>query len=741
MPTIKDFLANAFSHSARTVSLAWLLVAAVAGCSWASDFVTPKTFDAGEAANAMAAADFNGDGKLDVVVANASLNVIFGNGNGTFQAPVSYSMNAPAMALAVGDFNHDGRPDVAVGSGLGIAIFINTGTGAFNPPIYYEVGATNSIAVGDINGDHIQDLIYEPYFAVQTVYTVTGNGDGTFNTAVSVPIPGCPTGLTAGDFNNDGKLDVAVANAINCNNNDGYQMTILKGNGDGSFQLPLNYGTSGLYALNPAVGDFNKDGNLDLAVVINGTFAINVFLGNGDGTFQPEKTFAVDGGPENLLIADFNGDGYPDIAVAHGAGDVGVLLGNGLGSFGPATYYEAGYNPLALAAGDFRGTGKQDIVTDLQTSYSGDGSLSLLANQGHGTFRGALAYHSNPGTLTLAIGDFNSDGSNDMVEGQTTPGGKVAVAVFLNNGKGGFKHPILTNVPSLPFWNGLYLAVGDFNKDGKLDVAAVVRAADANENVTILLGNGDGTFTLGANYDIAAGEGAAPIVAGDFNHDGKLDLLAICGFQSCIMLGNGDGTFAPAVAFNMGGNLGVLPTSLAVGDVNNDGNLDFAATFSNYSNSIALVVGNGDGTFQAPSIFTDKDGPNALLFADFNKDGRLDLAVADASGYFGLLLGNGDGTFQPERHFAVSGLSSYSLTAADFDGDGNLDIGVVNAAFPGDLLIVHGKGDGTFKPPVPYPVPFGSRVSAVASFTSSGAPDVAISAADDITVYLNTRDF
>jgi hypothetical protein len=124
------------------------------------------------------------------------------------------------------------------------------------------------------------------------------------------------------------------------------------------------------------------------------------------------------------------------------------------------------------------------------------------------------------------------------------------------------------------------------------------------------------------------------------------------------------------------------------------------------------------------------------------KDGHLDLAVADSSGYFGLLLGNGDGTFQPERHFAVSGLSSYSLTAADFDGDGNLDIGLVNAGFPSDLLIVHGRGDGTFKPPVPYPVPYDSRVSAAASFTSSGAPDLAITAQDDdITVYLNTRDF
>jgi FG-GAP-like repeat len=727
---------------ARTVIMTCLLAASLSSyASTQPDFVAPRTFDAGESAVAMAAADFNGDGKLDVVVANATLNVIFGNGNGTFQPPVSYAMNAPALAMAVGDFNHDGRPDLAVGSGLGIAIFINTGTGAFNSPIYYEVGATNSIAVGDINGDHFADLIYEPYYEFQTVYTMTGNGDGTFNAQQSTPIPGCPTGLTAGDFNNDGKIDIAAANAVHCDNLQGYQITILTGNGDGSFQSPHSYRASGLYALTPAVGDFNKDGNLDLAAVIQGSNAIDVFLGNGDGTLQHEKTFAVDSYPTNLVIADFNGDGFPDIAVTEGEGDVGVLLGNGLGNFAPPAYYEAGYNLLALAAGDFRTSGKQDIVTDPQTVSFDEGSLSLLVNLG-GTFRGARNYRPSIDSVSMSVGDFNGDGFNDIVEGQSGSGSNVSVeiGVLLNNGKGGFKNPVITSLPTA-LSSGSYIATGDFNKDGKLDVAVSLGAVDGKENVTILLGNGDGTFTLGTNYDLAAGIGPAAIVSGDFNHDGNLDLLAICGYQACLMTGNGNGTFTPGVPFSLGGSQDVSPTNLAVGDVNHDNHLDLAVTFY-LSDTVAVVLGNGDGTFQTPSTFTDKEGPTDVLFADFNKDGNLDLAVADENTDFGLLLGNGDGTFRAEQHFSMGARAVFSLSAADFDGDGNLDVGILNSQFPDSLLILHGRGDGTFKPPVPYPVPFDAVVSAVTSFTNSGAPDVAITGEyGDVTVYLNTRDF
>ena len=737
MPTTTSPLAEAsLRNLTRKASLSWLVIALVSCCAAASDFVAPKTFVAGEGAAAMAAADFNGDGKLDLVVVNASLNIIFGNGNGTFQAPVTYSLNSTALAVAVGDFNQDGHPDIAVGTNLGIGVFINTGTGTFKPPVYYAVGATSMIAVGDINGDHHQDLLFEPNGEDEQVYYMLGNGDGTFNPAATISVPGCPTGLTTGDFNNDGKLDLAVANAINCDNNDGYQISILKGNGDGTFQTALNYPTTGLYALNPAVADFNKDGNLDLAVVINGSNAVDVFLGNGDGTLQPAKSIAVDGSPENLLIADFNGDGKPDIAVAHwNDGDVGVLLGNGLGGFVPS-YYQAGSFLVALAAGDFRGTGQQDLVTD-SASYTDGGNLYYLANQG-GTFHSAVDYYTALNSFSISVGDFNSDGFNDIVEGQTVLGSNVAVAVLLNNGKGGFKHPIITKVPSLNNSNGPYIATGDFNKDGKLDVAVVERAADGSENVTILLGKGDGTFTIGANYDLASGYGAAPIVAGDFNHDGNIDLIAICAYQACILLGNGDGTFKPPVTFNIGGSYYNPPTALVAGDVNHDNNLDLAAVI--YSETIAVVLGNGDGTFQTPSTYTDKQGPMALVLADFNKDGNLDLGVADENTYFGILLGNGNGTFKPEKHYPAGGSGVNSLVAADFDGDGNLDIGLVESAFPCNFLVVHGKGDGTFKPPVSYSIPYDAITSAAAAFTNSGAPDVAIVGLD-VSVYLNVRDF
>jgi FG-GAP-like repeat len=736
MRTTQSTFANAsFRNFAHKVSLFSLFVTVVACCAPATDFVAPRTFAAGEAATAMATADFNGDGKLDVAVVSGSLNIILGNGNGTFQAPVVYSLNSAALAVAVGDFNHDGHPDIAVGTNLGIAIFINTGAGAFNPPVYYNVGATNSIVVGDINGDHYQDLLFGPYSAFETVSSMLGNGDGTFRSPVPIGVPGCPTGLAAGDFNNDGKLDLAVANAINCDNNQGYQISVLKGNGDGSFQTPLNYPTSGLYAMSVAVGDFNKDGNLDLAVVIEGSDTVDVFLGNGDGTLQPGKAFSVDLDPRSLLIADFNGDGNPDIAVAHWSnGDVSVLLGNGLGGFKTASNYQAGFELRAVAAGDFRGVGKPDLLTD-------DGNLEFLMNQG-GTFHAAADYHpldgANGATIyNLAMGDFNADGSNDIVEGVTGPGANVAVLVSLNNGKGGFKSPIVTKIPAL-LGSTAYVAVGDFNKDGKLDVAVVERAVDGSESITILLGKGDGTFTTGASYDIAPGYGAAPVAAADFNHDGNLDLIAICGYQVCVLLGNGDGTFGSPVAYNAGGSYRNPPTALAIGDVNHDGKLDVVATILN--NVIAVLLGNGDGSFLSPSTYTDKDAPTAVLLADFNRDGNLDIAVADQNNSFGILLGNGDGTFQTEKHYPVSGSGVDSLVAADFNGDGIFDLGLVSSSFPFTFTVVHGKGDGTFKPSLSYSVASSAKTAVVGPFTNSSAPDVAIAGAG-LTVYLNVRDF
>ena len=312
-----------------------------------------------------------------------------------------------------------------------------------------------------------------------------------------------PETLVTGDFNRDHKLDLAVPNP-NSNN-----ISILLGNGDGTFRPSVEYGV-GQSPVKAAVGDFNGDGKLDLVIANNVSNNVSVLLGNGDGSFRTAVEHSVGQNPSAVAVGDFNRDGKLDAVVTDaGSNKVTVLLGNGAGSFQSAVAYSVGQNPVSVAIGDFNRDGKLDLVVANNLSNN----VSVLLGNGDGTFRTPVNHGGTPNAASAAVADFNRDGKLDLV---VTNSLGFHVAVLLGNGDGSFQSPATYSTGSEPI-----LAVGDLNGDGKLDFAVANVGAGT---VTTLLGNGNGGFQQTVSYTVPAG--VISVALGDFNGDGKLDLAA-----------------------------------------------------------------------------------------------------------------------------------------------------------------------------------------------------------------------
>lgn len=330
-------------------------------------FSSAQTFAVGSAPGGTATADLNGDGKPDLVTANyydSTVSVLLGNGNGTFQTAVPYSAGPSPTWVAVGDFNGDSKPDLAVADVSGVSILLGNGDGTFQAAVNYLYTPQTFVTVADVSGDGKADLILADENS-DTITVLLGNGDGTFQSPVSYVTGIGPRTVVVMDFNNDGKPDLAVANA--------YYVSVLLNNGNGTFQAPVNYNT-GSDPESLTVGDFNGDGKSDLAVTSLTSNIVSVMLGNGDGTFQTAVNYPADTNPGPIATGDFNLDGKLDVVVANdvvsnNGGTVSVLLGNGDGSFHPPIPFGAFSNPTAVTVADFNGDGKPDLaVTNAGTS-------------------------------------------------------------------------------------------------------------------------------------------------------------------------------------------------------------------------------------------------------------------------------------------------------------------------------------------------------------------------------------
>jgi len=342
----------------------------------------PKTdFGTGMSPASVAVGDFDSDGRLDLAVANQFGNTVsirLGTGTGSFGAKTDFATGGDPISVAVGDFNSDARLDLAVAIyGGSVVVLLGTGTGSFGAYTNFGTGSSleATVAVGDFNGDNKLDLAVTNYFT-NTVSILLGTGTGSFAPKTDFGTGPQPVSVAVGDFNGDGKLDLAVTNLVNANQIAG-SVSILLGTGTGSFGAKHDFGT-GITPHSVAVGEFNGDGKLDLAVANNVSWTVSILLGTGTGSFGLKNDFGAGSFPFSVAAGDFNGDGKLDLAVASQFTDtIPILLGTGTGSFEAADAdFGTGRNPVSVAVGDFNGDGKLDLAV---ANY-GSNTVSILLN-------------------------------------------------------------------------------------------------------------------------------------------------------------------------------------------------------------------------------------------------------------------------------------------------------------------------------------------------------------------------
>ena len=688
----------------------------------------------GSSAAPIAIGDFTNNGILDIVAADG---VHLGTGDGTFEAPSDTAAladpSSSPSAIAVGDFNGDGDLDAAVAlfNTDSISISLGNRDGTFQPATTIGLpagSAPDAIVAGDFLGNGRTDLAVADA-GTNDVTILLGNGDGTFQVGAPIAVGQFPVSIAEGDFENDGRIDLAVADQLSGD------ITILSNQGGGSFQalppieLPANSAPTSLVA-----GAFGT-GSVDLAVTDPGQSVVDILQGHGDGTFSLASSYPVGENPFSIVAGDF-GNGRLDLAIANaGTNNVSVLLGNGDGTFQAAVGYDAGTTPTDLAAGDFNGDGRLDLAT----GNVGSNDISVLLGKGDGTFEATAANLVGTATSALATGDFTGNGNLGLA---VVNQGSDSVTILPGNGDGNFQQPLTL---ALPTGSGASaIAAADFNGDGRTDLAVADHDLD---EVSIFLGNGDGTFETLPPIPVPIGPIA--IAAGDFTGNGRIDLAVADQTSSTvtILLGIGNGTFEPLAPIPLASPFS-YPDAIVTGNFTGDGHLDLAVA-DQLSNDITVLLGNGDGTFQLQSPISLGIGiPSALTLVtgDFRNNGRTDLAVASANFFTGnsidVLLGNGDGTFQAPSVMPIS-VSPVAIVAGDFSKNGILDLATADINNPGidDYSVYTGDGDGTFQPPTPFGLGGTANSTALVTgdFAGDGQTDLAIARTgpDDVRVELN----
>ncbi len=678
-------------------------------------------------------ADFNGNGKLDAAALNrvgASVTIFDGNGTGGSTGSTTLPCGGIPSTLSVADLNRDGRPDLIVGMGVAgsILLFTNTATGFSNPPTEINLQAANivAVAVADLNRDGWTDLV--AIDGVDKVTAVLSAGSGTFATPTTYTDPNpnrSPRDIVLADVNADGDLDLVIANGAG-------SVRVLSNDGAGSFaSTPAIYNTLPNLPNTVALSDLNGDGSADIVTggSDSGAGSLASLFNNGDGTFKSATTYSLAAIVDRLLFADVSRDGRPELVMAGAAADqvtvvevAGTAGTNPVMELLPAANFIVGDAPAGLAVADLDGDGRLDIFTANQAADTVSILHNISVNTNKGTFLPSTQYYptGGPSLFGLASGDFDADGKVDLAAADFS---QFSPAVRFYYNQGGFFPPAPTIVATNTSF-AAFLATGDFDRDGWLDVVASMGGDPANPRpAKVILHPADG-----ATLSAVAVPSAGKIFKGDFNRDGILDLgFSGEGTSVTISFGIGDGTFAYNGEYTVGADAGLS----VVGDVNSDGADDIIVPIFS-ENTFEVLLNDGQGAFTNNGAFATGKGPHQAVAGDFNQDGKLDAAVVNAiTNNVSVFLGDGTGHFAAKKDYPV-GLGPLGITVGDLNSDGKLDLATANTnTFKNDsggtVSILYGQAGGLFAKKVDYVTSTGSGPAQIvaADLDNDGQVDLA----------------
>lgn len=656
---------------------------------------------------AIAVGNLDADQIPDVIIADSGNNIVvyrgFPEGPPYEQVGNPIAVGRDPVAIVLADLNKDGILDALVASegpqSVGVVTILRgVGDGTFTAPPFpasATVGggsATAAIVVRDFNKDQILDFAIANALS-SDVWIFLGDADGRYSetdkiyVGPSVSVKGEPIGIDSGDFDGNGTLDLVVVNGSLD------QVAVIDGLAGGAFSPSVHFYDSGASGSSPtgvAVADLNGDSHPDVTVPNNRSSDVSVLLAQANGTLRAPRAFMADQETLAAAIGNVNNDGIPDVvAIAKGVDGptAAILLGDGAGALASVENVPSKPTPLDVASADF----DDDGLTDLALIYS-SGEVEVFRSTGSDGFEpmpgSPFAVGGDPVAVTAR--DMNRDGTMDLLIANKTSG---KLTILPRAKAGGFGAPVLVNASA-----GLSaVTAADFNRDGFEDVALGQQASgDGDGSVLILLGRANGTFSAPTAFTV----GSTPIAlaaadASLTDNSGILNLLVANNVSSdvSILVGNGDGTFQTGRFVTASGN----PLDLDVADFDRDGCPDFVTSLTRGRISGVFYGDCQNGFTRGPQSLGSPNTPAGLVAHDFTGDGLPDVAVADQVDNSLSVFTKRTGTGQSELRYFLPASSSntYVLsrrplgaTSGDFDGDGRYDVATANSFVAGSASVL-----------------------------------------------------